>query len=94
MRALEGIRVLELAQVVSGPYGGMLLAELGANVIKVEAPDGDITRGFPTRHKGVAALFYNRAPSTSRSTTRAYPSRSARSPAPSSMKPRCRTSTE
>ena len=59
MRALEGIRVLELAQVVSGPYGGMLLAELGANVIKVEAPDGDITRGFPTRHKGVAALFYN-----------------------------------
>ena len=51
--------MLELAQVVSGPYGGMLLAELGANVIKVEAPDGDITRGFPTRHKGVAALFYN-----------------------------------
>ncbi|GEL26770.1 CoA transferase [Pseudonocardia sulfidoxydans NBRC 16205] len=37
---LAGIRVLELGQVISAPYGGLLLAELGAEVIKIESPDG------------------------------------------------------
>ena len=36
--ALEGIRVVELASYISGPYAGMLLADLGAEVIKVEEP--------------------------------------------------------
>src|SRR6202158_5169911 len=45
--ALEGIRVVELANYVSGPYAGMLLGDLGAEVIKVEAPDGgDPFRGW------------------------------------------------
>jgi crotonobetainyl-CoA:carnitine CoA-transferase CaiB-like acyl-CoA transferase len=38
--ALEGIRVVEFANYVSGPYAGMLLGDLGAEVIKVESPDG------------------------------------------------------
>jgi formyl-CoA transferase len=45
--ALEGIRVVELASFVSGPYAGMLLGDLGAEIIKVEAPDkGDPFRGW------------------------------------------------
>ena len=38
--ALDGIRVVEFANYVCGPYAGMLLADLGAEVIKVETPDG------------------------------------------------------
>jgi crotonobetainyl-CoA:carnitine CoA-transferase CaiB-like acyl-CoA transferase len=45
--ALEGIRVIEFANYVSGPYAGMLLGDFGAEVIKVEAPDGgDPFRGW------------------------------------------------
>ena len=45
--ALEGIRVIEFANYVSGPYAGMLLADFGADVIKVEAPGkGDPFRGW------------------------------------------------
>ena len=46
-KPLEGVRVLTLEQFGAGPYGTMFLAELGAEVIKVEAPDGD-----PSRHVG------------------------------------------
>lgn len=37
---LDGIRVIEMANVISGPYVGMLLADLGAGVVKVELPGG------------------------------------------------------
>ncbi len=42
--ALEGIRVVDLSQGIAGPYSARLLADLGAEVIKVEPPDGDYSR--------------------------------------------------
>jgi crotonobetainyl-CoA:carnitine CoA-transferase CaiB-like acyl-CoA transferase len=48
--AFDGVRIIELAQGVAGPYTGMLLAEQGADVIKVEPPQGDYTRGTPGFH--------------------------------------------
>ena len=46
--ALDGIRILEFASYVSGPFAGMLLSDLGAEVIKIETPDG----GDPFRNWG------------------------------------------
>ncbi len=56
---LAGMRVLELAQIMSGPTGGMMLADLGADVIKVEKlPGGDDSRGYTDpRINGVSAPF-------------------------------------
>ena len=58
MSPLQGIRVLELARVLAGPWCGMTLADLGADVIKLESPDGDDTRGWgPPFAHGLSAYF-------------------------------------
>ncbi|MBS0419763.1 MAG: CoA transferase [Proteobacteria bacterium] len=55
---LEGLRVLELARILAGPWIGQTLADLGADVIKVEAPTGDDTRkwGPPFIQRGTGEL--------------------------------------
>jgi crotonobetainyl-CoA:carnitine CoA-transferase CaiB-like acyl-CoA transferase len=57
--ALEGIRVLELSQIMAGPFCGMLLADLGAEVIKIENPRGgdDSRRMAPPYYNGESAAF-------------------------------------
>src|SRR6185369_16245419 len=59
MGALDGIKVIELAQIMAGPTCGMLLADMGADVIKVEKlPGGDDSRGYrEPRVNGVSAPF-------------------------------------
>jgi len=56
--ALAGIKVLELSRVLAGPWCGMTLADLGADVIKLEPPEGDDTRGLgPPFRDGLSAYF-------------------------------------
>ena len=57
-RPLEGIRVLEYAQYVAGPFAGMLLADLGAEVIKVEPPGGEAYRHLDPFAPGESRYFY------------------------------------
>ncbi len=55
---LAGIRVLDLSQVLFGPFATMLLSNLGAEVIKVERPEiGDIARGNGPVVNGVSTYF-------------------------------------
>ncbi len=58
MRPLEGLKVLDLSRVLAGPLCTMLLADLGAEVVKVEPPWGDETRGWgPPFKEGESAYF-------------------------------------
>ena len=45
---LSGIRVLDMSAYLAGPYGCTLLADLGADVVKIEAPGGDTLRKYPS----------------------------------------------
>jgi CoA:oxalate CoA-transferase len=60
--ALDGVRVLELARFQAGPRGGMILSDLGAEVIKIEPPGGEETRKHPPMVRGQSVYFtvYNR----------------------------------
>ena len=54
---LSGMRVVEIGNLVGAPYGGMALADLGAEVVKVELPGGDLSRAFPPFVAGESAFF-------------------------------------
>jgi crotonobetainyl-CoA:carnitine CoA-transferase CaiB-like acyl-CoA transferase len=57
---LAGIRILDLTSVILGPYATQILADFGADVIKVEAPSGDIMRHVgPMRNKGMGHIYLN-----------------------------------
>jgi crotonobetainyl-CoA:carnitine CoA-transferase CaiB-like acyl-CoA transferase len=54
---LAGVRVIEFCQVASGPFCGMLLADFGADVIKIEPPEGDSMRQWPPLNGGFSENF-------------------------------------
>jgi crotonobetainyl-CoA:carnitine CoA-transferase CaiB-like acyl-CoA transferase len=55
---LEGVRILELGQIIAGTYGGQVLSDLGAEVIKVESPEGDLGRTPSVApYQGLSGLF-------------------------------------
>ncbi len=54
---LAGIRVLDLTRVLSGPHAARMLCDMGADVIKIEPPDGDLTRFSNPRVGGMASYF-------------------------------------
>jgi formyl-CoA transferase len=55
--ALDGVKVLDLCSYLAGPYGCTLLADLGADVIKIESPQGDMLRQFPSSLAGESRFF-------------------------------------
>lgn len=70
---LTGVRVVELARILAGPWAGQVLADLGADVVKVEAPEGDDTRRwgppFIDREGDRSAAYFHAANRGKRSVT-------------------------
>lgn len=67
MSALRGIKVLDLSRVLAGPWCGQTLADLGADVIKVESFDGDDTRGMGPPYIGEISAYFSCANRNKRS---------------------------
>src|ERR1700688_1977947 len=56
-KPLAGIRVIELANFIAGPLAGTLLADMGADVVKIEPPKGDMARATPPIRNGESISF-------------------------------------
>ena len=59
-RPLEGVRVIEFCTMITGPLTGMMLGDLGAEVIKIEPPEGDPFRKHAGKSYGAYFCTYNR----------------------------------
>ena len=57
-RPLEGIRILEIASMIFGPLAGQYLGDMGADVIKLEPPEGDLTRSIGPRRSPLMGAFF------------------------------------
>ncbi|MGA8428005.1 MAG: CoA transferase [Candidatus Dormiibacterota bacterium] len=66
-RPLSGVRVVDLSRILAGPYCTMVLADLGADVIKIEPPGGDETRRFGPPFSGDTAAYFASANRNKRS---------------------------
>ena len=57
---LEGVRVIDLSTILLGPYATQIMGDMGADVIKIESPEGDAMRQLgPSRNEGMASFFMN-----------------------------------
>ncbi len=56
---LEGLKILDFSRVVAGPFAGRMLADLGADVVKVEPPDGDVTRYWGKNIANISGYFHH-----------------------------------
>jgi succinyl-CoA---D-citramalate CoA-transferase len=57
-RPLEGLKVIELGQLIAGPFAGKFFSEFGAEVIKIEPPEGDPLRKWRKLHQGTSLWWY------------------------------------
>ncbi|HYQ95048.1 MAG TPA: CoA transferase, partial [Burkholderiales bacterium] len=57
-KPLEGLKVVELGQLIAGPFAGKFFSEFGAEVIKIEPPEGDPLRKWRKLHRGTSLWWY------------------------------------
>ncbi|MGB0693658.1 MAG: CoA transferase, partial [Pseudomonadales bacterium] len=55
---LAGIRVLDMSRVLAGPFAGRMLSDLGADVVKLEPPEGDVTRHWGRKIHDISGYYH------------------------------------
>ena len=54
---LQGVRVFDITHAAVGPWAMMILAAMGANVVKIENPEGDLIRQMKPRYRDLSAIY-------------------------------------